>query len=183
MHAEHSNLHFDTPFYQSNFSLTTQHTSQHDQHVAKGHFPCIGNSAKLSTSVEYQFEKTQPWLREITRSMKLPDKKPAQFLNTRAARRGSHNCEVSLTDTRGEILFGVIPSAVPDLHSTPHKQHYTGIFKTMGSFLISVYKLKDRQNVSTSFSCYLENLPEGRKSPRATIKHGVTPEQGPGSEE
>lgn len=93
--------------------------------------------------------------------MKLSDKKPAQFLNTQAAR--SHNCKVSLTDMLRKILSDGIPSSVPDLHSTPHKQHYTKIFKTMGSILISVYKLKARQIISIWFSRYLENLPEGRK--------------------
>lgn len=76
--------------------------------------------------------------------MQLPGKKPAQFLNRQAASRESHNCKVSLSDTLREILSAVIMSPVPDLHSTPHKQHYTGIFKTMGSCLISVYKLKDK---------------------------------------
>lgn len=62
-----------------------------------------------------------------------------------------------------KILSDRIPSPVPDGHSTPHKQHYTKIFKTVGSIIISVYKLKDRQIISIWFSCYLENLPEGRK--------------------
>lgn len=103
------------------------------------------------------------WLREIPRSMKLPDKKPAQFLNTRAASRGSHNCKVSLTDTLREssLMWSQVLSLI--CTALPTKQYYTGIFKTMRSFLISVYKLKDRQIISIWFSCYLENLPEGRK--------------------
>lgn len=163
MDAEHSNMHLDTPhiLLVKFFPNYPAYKSAWPMHYQKT-LPLDREQCQVISFGVSIWENT-PWLREIPWSMKLPDKKSAQLLNTWAARRGSHNCKMSLTDTLREILFDVILSPVPDLHSIPHKRHYTGIFKTMGSFLISVYKLKDRQIVSIWFSCYLENRPEGRK--------------------
>lgn len=124
-----------------------------------------------------------PWLREIPRSMKLPDKKPAQFLNTRAASRGSHNCKVSLTDTLREILFDVIPSPVPDLHSTPHKAILHWNFQDYEKFSYLCLQTQGQTNHINLILMLLGKPARREEAPWATVKHGVTPGQGPGSKE
>lgn len=112
--------------------------------------------------------------------MKLPGKKPVPFLNTRAARRGSHNCKVSVA--QGNPLHRDHKSCPWSAQHSPQATLHRN-FQDYGKFSYLCLQTQGQTN-HISLILTLLGKPAGREeAPRATIKHGVTPGQGPGSEE
>lgn len=135
------------------------------------------DSAKLPTSVEYQFEKTHQGLEKYLDLWNSP-----WFLNTWAARRGSHTCKVSLADTQGNPLqCDPEPCPWSAQHSPQAKLHQN--FQDCGKFSYLCLQTQGHRNPINLIHMLLGKSARREEAPRATTKQGITPGQGPEGEE